>query len=232
MMRTSKNPFKTTVSKTTAALALALMLLALPLAACSSQSTPSDGSSPASGQTQATAIDVSSWKTFGDALAYDTGENSAAGWDENHYVTVFATDNYVVRVVAKMDAQSYEKLEALDMSDDSYAEKFREVMGGLALESAEDLTADRLSQDELKAYVGKTGQDLVNSGFAFEGYWMYGGAETGVKMVKGPLAYDVTFNVSVSESDTEDGGASIMDATITDIVFGGSANEATDPTAL
>ena len=78
--------------------------------------------------------------------------------------------------------------------------------------------------------MGKSGQDLVNDGFAFESYWMYGGDETGAVMAKGLLAYNVTFDVSIPDEKADDGGASIMGATIKDVVYAGASNEATDPT--
>ena len=218
--------------KTTIAAMIAIALSAAPLAACGGQ-TSQDATDDTAGQTQAASIDVSSWKTLGDALAYDASTNSSASWDEEHYITMFtATDGSVVRVVAKMDEDTYDEHAALDMSDDDYQEKFLEVMGDLELESAEDLTGQRLTQDEMDAYVGKTGQDLVDDGFAFESYWMYGGDETGAVMAKGPLAYNVTFDVSIPDEKAEDGGASIMGATITDAVYAGASVDATDPSTL
>ena len=58
---------------------------------------------------------------------------------------------------------------------------------------------------------------------------MYGGDETGVTMAKGYLAYNVTFDVNVPEDKTEDEGASIKDATITEIEFAGGSESAVDP---
>ncbi|MBQ9042509.1 MAG: hypothetical protein IJ111_06805 [Eggerthellaceae bacterium] len=226
------NASERTVSRAAVAAALALALLAVPLTACGGQAAQGGGSSSAAEQTQSVVVDVSSWKTLGDALAYDNGENNTAGWDEKRYITVFSTDGPVVRVVAKMDAETYEKLGALDATDEGYNEKFLEVMGGLPLESAEDLTDQKVTQDELDAYVGKTGQDLVDDGFAFESYWMYGGDETGAVMAKGPLAYNVTFDVSIPDEKAGDGGASIMGATITDAVYAGASMDATDPSTL
>ena len=226
------NASERTISRAAVAAALALALLSVPLTACGGQAAQGGGSSSAAEQAQAVVVDVSSWKTLGDALAYDNGENNTAGWDEKRYITVFSTDGPVVRVVAKMDAETYEKLGALDATDESYNEKFLEVMGGLPLESAEDLTDQKVTQDELDAYAGKTGQDLVDDGFAFESYWMYGGDETGAVMAKGPLAYNVTFDVSIPDEKAEDGGASIMGATITDAVYAGASVDATDPSTL
>lgn len=222
-----------THTRTVAAM-LALALAAAPLAACGGQATQGDEAEPTTTeQTQTMAdVDVSSWKTLGDALACDSGENNTAGWDETHYVTVFSAGDTVVRVVAKMDAETSDKLDALDLTKDDYDEKFLELMGGLPLESAEDLGDQKLTQDELDAYVGKTGQDLVDDGFAFESYWMYGGEETGVTYAKGYLAYNATFDVTVADDETEDEGAAVMDKAIVSMEYAGASQDATDPSAL
>ncbi len=212
---------------------LALALTAMPLAACGGQASQGSGTdSSTTEQSQSATVDVSSWKTLGDALAYDNGENNTAGWDQKHYITVFNTGNTVVRVVAKMDAETYDKLEALDMTQKDYNQKFLEVMGGLELESAEDLGDQKISQADLDAYVGKTGQDLIDDGFTFEIYWMYGDDQTTATFAKGYLAYHVTFNVTVSDDQTGDNGATVMDATIVSMEYAGASELATDPSVL
>ena len=154
---------------------------------------------------------------------------SSSVWDDNHYVEVFDGGEQTFRVVAKMDADTYKKTNELDASMEDYEEQFAEAVAGLELESAEDLTGDKLSQEEIDALIGKTGQDLLDAGFTFESYYMYGGDETGVTMAKGYLAYNVTFDVNVPEDKTEDEGASIKDATITEIEFAGGSESAVDP---
>ena len=215
-------------AKTIATMALALSL-AMPLAACGGQAS-TGGSDTSSEQTSAeTVIDVTTWKTLGDAHAVKDGDMSSSVWDDNHYVEVFDGGEQTFRVVAKMDADTYKKTNELDASMEDYEEQFAEAVAGLELESAEDLTGDKLSQEEIDALIGKTGQDLLDAGFTFESYYMYGGDETGVTMAKGYLAYNVTFDVNVPEDKTEDEGASIKDATITEIEFAGGSESAVDP---
>lgn len=223
----------TITHKKAAAAMLALALTVAPLAACGGQTSQGGGTdSSTTTQSQTATLDVSSWKTLGDALAYDTGENNTAGWDEKHYIAVFNAGNTVVRVVAKMDTETHDKLDALDATQKDYNEKFMEVMGGLELESAEDLGNQKISQAELDTYVGKTGQDLVDDGFTFEIYWMYGDDQTTATFAKGYLAYNATFNVAVSDDQTDDNGASVMGATIMSMEYAGASQQATDPTAL
>ncbi len=228
--------------KTKLALVVALaMALAVVLASCGSSSTPSlsaSGSSqaestsaPASSAGQpgassaAASTDVSSWKTLGDALAAASG-NPGSTFDDNHYVAVYEVGDKLIRVVAKMRPGTYNTISSLDMLADDYSKKLADRAGDLELESAEDITANKLSQNELNAYIGKTGQDLISDGFKFSNYYYYGGNETGAAMDKGYLCYGVTFNVGVSDNQPEDNGAAIKDATIKAIEFMGASDSA------
>ena len=135
-------------------------------------------------------------------------------YGEQSFGGVYQIDDSYVRVTAKMTPELYEQTNALDYNDKDYDKKFSELMSGLELESVEDITAGKIPQETLDTYVGKTGKDMVNDGFAFATYFMYGEDETGVAMTNGYYSYDVIFDAKVTEDDTNDEGASIMDATI------------------
>ena len=206
--------------------------LALALVACGGgQAAQDQGASASSaGQTAATgSVDVSSWKTLGDGLAAQSGNFATAAWNDSRYVAVFEAGDSVVRVVAEMTPEVDGRIADLDGSAGDYDKKFAEVVGGQPLLSAEDITAEKLTQDEVDAYKGKTGQDLMNDGFAFQSYYMTGGDQTGVTMAKGYIAYNVTFDASVPEGGTEDDGAAIKSAPIADIEFAGGSDEAVNP---
>lgn len=207
---------------------LCLALSALPLAACSGQQANEDTSAPSE---QAAALDTSSWKTLGDALATQT-DSMSSGWDDNYYVAVFHAGDSVVRVVAKMTSEASDKLDAVDWLAEDVDEQVAAAVGSLELVSAEDLTPEIVSQDELDSLKGKTGQDLVDAGWTYSEYFMYGGDQTGAIFERGLLTYSFTFDVTTPEEATDDGGASIMDATITEAEFQGAANSATDPTII
>ena len=218
-----------------AALALAAVL-AMPLAACGSgQGSQGDGaqaSSDTPSSTQAASMDVSNWKTLGDALAFKGEGNSTAAWDEGYYAAVFEAGDSIVRVVAKMTPEVYAKIGELDGMDSDYEQKFNETLGALELAIAEDVTAEKIAQSELDAYVGKTGQDLMNDGFLFQNYYMYGGDETGATMDKGNLSYIVDFDATVAEDQIGDEGAAIKGASIKSIEYAGGSNAAVDLQSL
>ena len=207
-------------AKKVAALTFAMMLACMLLTACGQQessnsSSSSSSSSSAAEQTEtpAASLDVSGLKTLGDVLAVSSYCQGMA-YGEQSFGGVYQIDDSYVRVTAKMTPELYEQTNALDYNDKDYDKKFSELMSGLELEIVEDITADKIPQETLDTYVGKTGKDMVNDGFAFATYFMYGEDETGVAMTNGYYSYDVIFDAKVTEDDTNDEGASIMDATI------------------
>ena len=228
-------PSNTGKALVTAAIALGIAML--PLAACGNKASD-DAAEPAAATQDAdapasaiTADDIASWKTLGDALANRTGDLSY-GYDEELFVCVFDAGETKVRVVAQSDPSIGEKLAEIEFDDPDYDAKTNEALANLQVISAEDITDGQLSQEELDAYVGKTGQDLLDAGFVFSSYSFYGGEETGVTMDYGNYSYDVTFDVSVPEEKSEDGGESIKGATVVVIdSFGNLSDAALNPEA-
>lgn len=226
-----------TFAKKIAAAALCLALSMVALAACSGQpaasgSSSGDASSAASvASSEATTIDTSAWKTLGDALAVRT-EEMGMSQNENYYVCMFKAGDSYVRVVAKMEPGVEKKIDSVDWSKDNVNEQIEEAASSLSLVSAEDVTSQLLSQSGRDELVGKTGQQLVDEGWIFTRYFMYGGEQTGAAFDKGPFSYGVTFDVSIDEKDTEDEGKSIMDATVAQVEVLGAGDNAIDPTKI
>ena len=220
--------------KRLATLALALALATLPLTACGGASGSDAGTdsadSPAA--SEAAPIDTSSWTTLGEALAIadDESDGISYSYNEDYFVCVFESNGSRVRTVSEMDPSIEGKFDDLDYDAKDYTKQFAGIVGNLKLKSAEDITADVMSQDELDALVGKTGQELVDDGFVFESYNFYGGEQTGADMGRGYYSYDITFDTQISEDQTEDEGASIMGAKVTAIEgFGNLSSAALDP---
>ncbi len=198
-----------------AAFALLIALMALPLAACSS-----------------TSSDPASWKTLGEALDNATDDLSY-GYNNDYFVCVFNSGDSVVRVVAKMDPDVLEQIYNLDFSDKNYDSKLEKAIGGLTLVSAEDVTAEKLSPEDLQALIGKTGQELADEGFVFESYFWYGGEQTGATLSKGCFSYNITFDTSITEEQAEDEGASLLNAKVTEFdEIVNTANSAIEPSLV
>lgn len=205
------------IGKAVAVIALAICLGTLPLAACSSSSGSSTSSDAASGVATSSGatdgVDVSSWKTLGDALANQT-KLLAATNDDSHYMIIFNIGDATIRAMAKVKPGDTDKLADLDFFNPGDAEKIVKAISGFELVSAEDITDGLLSQEEVNAYVGKTGQDLFDDGFMFESYFMYGGDETGAEISRGYYSYNFTFDTHIDEDATEDNGEAVKTATI------------------
>jgi len=211
------------------ALAFGMMLALGLLSACGGQQASSESGSAAE-TPAASTVDTASWKTLGDALATRT-EEVAAGWDDNSYVVAFKAGDSLIRVVAKSQDGIQEKISELDFLADDYNDKLLEVVGDLEIVSAEDLTAEVPTQEQLDAMVGKTSQELADDGWTFEQYFMTGGDETGAIFTKGYIACNVMFDVKIptDTADNDEKGDSLKDAKVTSAENAGVSNAATDP---
>ena len=212
-----------------ATLAFGMVLALGLLSACGGQQA-SSGSGLAADTPAASTVDVSSWKTLGDALAAKTDDVSS-GWDDKYYIVAFKSGDSLFRVVAKSEEGIQDKTGELDFLADDYDDKLLEVIGGLEIVSVEDLTAEVPTQEQLDAMVGKTGQELIDDGWAFQSYFMTGGDETGATFTKGMIACNVTFGAKVSTeaADSDEIGDKLKDAKVTLAENAGVSDDATDP---
>ena len=80
-------------------------------------------------------------------------------------------------------------------------EKLDELLAPIEITKMEDLTEQILTEDERKALVGKTGQELMDAGWYSSGYNL----ETmEFWMNYGPFLYTVVFDGKVEEADWAD----------------------------
>ena len=218
-------------AKVTATIALCLALAAAPLAACSGQQAKNSGEDVPAVAATTGSVDPSSWKTLGDALATQT-DAMAASWSDKYYVTLFKVNDQVFRVVAELDPETSAKVEAVDWSKDDVSKQIEQAASAAPIKSVEDLTPEILTPEQLADLKGKTGRELVDEGWVFESYFMYGGEQTGATFSKGYLAYGITFDVTTPEDKSEDGGASVMDGKVVEAAFQGASNAGIDTSAV
>lgn len=225
-----------------AATTLGLALVAAPLTGCGSDGgkTPETTTSDTVAAIEESkkrvptgSTDIATWETLGDVFAA-AEEDPSYGYDEGTYVAVVSVNGRRVYVTARMTPEVYEALCGVDVTASDATKKAEDALSPLELTTVEDITDEVLPQAELDALVGKTGKDLVDEGFAFSSYLMYGGEEgTIASFDKGYYSYEITFAASTPESDAEDGGASVMDATVTGASSGMSlSQDALDPTKV
>lgn len=232
-MRIATRSIGSAIGKAALTASLVFGLGVLPLAGCASK--PADEAEPdATSQpaVEAAPVDTTSWKTLGDALASRTG-NLSYGYDDDYFVAIFDAGDSIIRTVSKMELSIRDEFGELDFEDPDYEAKETAILADLELISAEDITSDVLSQEELDSYVGKTGQDMYDAGFVFSYYSMYGGEQTSASIDYGYFSYDVTFDTSIDESQSEDEGASLKDAKVVEVQsFKNLSNMSLDPTAV
>jgi hypothetical protein len=209
--------------------AVTLALAATPLTACSS-GQPTKASSSSESTAQMATTDSSSWKRVSDVPILDSAYSW--GYDDTHFVCVLEADGTYYRIIVKLDDEANKRIEEIIWDEGDVEKQTLDAIADLPLERVEDLSVDMLSPEELDALVGKTGQELVDAGFVFESYFMYGGQETGATFDKGSLAYAFTFDTSVAEDAVEDGGQSVMGAHVVSAEASGAANSATDPSTV
>lgn len=135
--------------------------------------------------------------TIGDAMSYEAEGSQYAAYD-NMFVYVFTLNNITYRVFSHLDEATFNELMELNMFDEDYAEKFNAIVGPLPIEGFDNLTLMIPTQEELDAFIGKTGEDLLNDGWSSFGFTLY---DMQCFMEKGPFSYTVTFDGSFEDPD-------------------------------
>ena len=186
-------------------LIVALVLTASMLAGCGGSG---NGSSTEGGE-QAKGFDTSSIKTIGDVIDLEGKEETQYAVYDEKVVYAFKKDGTYYRVITSISPEDSKKYMDIDFSQEDYEKQQEDIIRPLEVEKIENLSDQILSQDELDALVGKTGQELQDEG------WTGGGSfnlETGeVWMDKGPFEYSVIFDGDLSGENTDD--IDIMEAT-------------------
>lgn len=159
-----------------------------------------------------------------DALEATTGY-SMTGWDDAHYVYVYESEGVPYRAVADFSQELCEQLEAIDFFDEERDAKIADLLGPLPLVIMEDLSRYYPPQEELDAWIGKTGRDLLNAGFEQWGYY-FDEETTEFDMVSGLFEYRISFQEILKEgSDPEN---AFYQLTVKDIEITGVSSRATD----
>jgi len=183
--------------KKTLSLILVLILTAALLAGCAQ----TGGGAP-SGDGAGAAADAESLRTLGDVLALDSAEYNQSAMYSFYYIYVFELDGVPYRAIAEPEGEIYDKLWDLDWGDEEYEKKRDELIAPLEIIRLDRLDEQRLPQQELDALVGKTGGELLDSGWS-SGGWNLDNME--FWMNYGPFCYTVVMEGSVDNyEDFED----------------------------
>ena len=150
--------------KNTVLVLAAVLTLGL-LAGCGN-TQPAEEETSGSAETEGAGVDLESIKTLGDAFTLE-GKDEYSEQRASYggkYVYAFAVDGVAYRVIADLPDDIFDQILELDFDED-YDKKEQALVKDLEVTTAENLTEQILSQEELDALVGKTGQELFDAGW-------------------------------------------------------------------
>ena len=145
---------------------------------------------------------LSQFKTLGDVWDF---ECPAYGCEGDQYVRLFAMDGLYYRADAALTEELFQQLMDVDIFDPEAEQKTKALVAELPIEHLYNLSEVLLSQAEMDALVGKTGQELLDLGFVPQG--SYGVSEADnffwASLEKGPFEYQIDFveDVDVAEDN-------------------------------
>ena len=174
------------------------------------------------------ASDTLSVKTIGEALALKgEGEFQSATLGKA-YVVVFEKDGVYWRVIAELTPEQHDALFALDILDENHDEKEKELVSPLTVTKIEDLNEKKLSDDDMAALVGKTGAELLDSGWTSGMGYNLDSMEFYLEYA--PFMYTVTFEKQeqLENTDDFDEEAAVASLKVVSVSFSGLGNSATE----
>ena len=152
-------------------------------------------------QSQSAGASVDSLKTIGDIIEAAPEDLQSAVYEDKVVYAFKMGDNYyrAIAAISKEDSDAYMKV---DFADEDYQEQQNKIVAPLKIDKIEDLSDQLISQEELDKLVGKTGKELVEDGWTYNGSYFL--EEMQFELNKGPFVYMFVFDGSVDEKDYED----------------------------
>ena len=202
---------------------LSLIIVLSLFAACGKK----ESNDPAS-TNNSPASDTLSVETIGDALAL-TGEGEfQSATLGKAYVVVFEKDGVYWRVIAELTPEQHDALFALDILDEDHEQKEKELVSPLTVTKCENLNEMKLSDDDMAALVGKTGAELLGSGWTNGMGYNLDTMEFYLEYA--PFAYTVTFEKQeqLENTDDFDEEAAVASLKVVSVSFAGLGNSVTD----
>jgi hypothetical protein len=168
------------------------MLMTFAFAGCGAGSSGEDGGDPAAD------FDFEAVETIGDLMALDL-DNSQWGTNDKDFVYGFELGGSYYRFKAEMTQEQYDALNNVDFSADDAQEQQDAIISEFVITDRQQLDDQILSQEELDALVGKTGQELIDDGWT-PGYG-YNLENNEFWLFYGPFCYTVVFDGEFKEDE-------------------------------
>lgn len=184
--------------KKTLSIILVIMIAVAMLAGCGGSGGSEDPGSDGSGANGS----PDALKTFGDIKAQNPVEYQETMFPEdNMLIFAFNLNGVYYRASSKLTQEMTDALWNLDYGDPDYDAKYLELLNSVKIDKLEDLTGEILSEDELAAIAGKTGQELLDEGWTVDGTYYLD--EMAFWMNYGPFVYSVFFDADASSINNE-----------------------------
>ena len=166
--------------------------------------------------------DSASWKTLADVLSIETDSREST-WDEHSYIYIFRHDGTEWLVKAAFSKELNDAVSAVDYLAEDRKEQINAIIGPCEITTVIDLRTLAIPQDELDHWTGKTGQNLLDAGWEYNGYHS---DETGLHicMVNGDFQYLVSFTEKLTMTQAfGEQPENMATATVAGIAFDGKS---------
>lgn len=177
--------------KRTITLLTVLLLAVLVLTSCGETKDEKDSKEPEA---------ISSLKTIGDVIALEKEENQFEV-SNGKVVCAFKYEDGYYRITADIPEDTEKKYIDIDITKEGSDKKQEELVAPLKIKKVENLSDKILKKDELKALAGKTGKELADEGWTYNG--SYELDEKKVWMNNGPFVYIVVFDGDFKNADSD-----------------------------
>lgn len=159
-------------------------------------------------------------KTIGDLLEMDGVEEAGTCCYDEKYVYWFEANGTDYRAIADITLEQSEEINEIYQETDDFEEKLREAIAPLEISRIDNLSEMIPADEEMQAFVGKTGQDLLDNGWTTGGYNLDG---MEFYMNYKEYGYTVVFNGELEMEKVDEIGEeeAIKDLTIQSITYSG-----------
>lgn len=176
-------------------LMLVLLMASFALAGCGGGEKKDSNAN--SDNTNSKPIAIDEIKTIGDAFEVAPEDSQWAVYD-NKVIFVLQSGESYYRFIADISEADQQAYMDIDYSDPDFEAKQHAIVDPLVITKTEELTDQILSQEELDALIGKTGKELADDGWTYQG--SYNLEDMEVWMDKGPFEYSVKFDGKIAEN--------------------------------
>ncbi len=170
------------------AMFMVLMMAMAALTACSGSSESGEKSKK----------DINSLETIGDVIDLETDEDTQSSISDGKVVYAFKLGGKYYRVIGSITPEQEAEYHSVDIMKEGYEEEQKEIVKNIKIDKIEDLSDQMLSQEEMDAYVGKTGREMQDAGWIYTGHDL---ENMEFWLQYGPFVYTVVFDGKVDEKD-------------------------------